>query len=77
MTTWLSPDEVASRLHICRRAAMSIMNQMPHSVISGTVRKRIRVSEEALDTWMVKHSTGTKPPVSKLPGSKRRLERRQ
>ena len=76
MTIWPSPDDVASRLGIGRRLAMTIMNQMPHSVISGTERKRIRVSEEALDSWMVKHSTGNKPPVSKVTGSKRKLARR-
>jgi len=77
MTVWLTPDDVAERLQVGRRTAMSMMAQMPHSVIGGTERKRIRVSEEALDTWMLKHSEG-KPVVSNraTAGCRRKLERR-
>ena len=55
---------------------MSLMYQMSYSVISGAVKKRIRVSEDALEAWMLKRSQGSKIPVSKTVGSKRKLERR-
>lgn len=57
---------------------MAIMNQMPHSNIGGQKRHRIRVSEEALDTWVISHSAGNKPAVSQIGtvGSKRKLGRR-
>lgn len=57
---------------------MAIMNQMPHSNIGGQERKRIRVSEEALDTWVISHSTANRPAVSQIgaTGSKRKLGRR-
>ena len=74
-TVWLGPDEVAERLGVARRTAISLMYQMPYSVISGTERKRIRVSEETLDSWVMKRTSG-KLPVTKSVGSKRRLERR-
>lgn len=74
-TVWLGPDEVAERLGVARRTAISLMYQMPYSVISGTERKRIRVSEETLDSWVMKRTNG-KPPATKSVGSKRRLERR-
>jgi len=74
-TVWLGPDEVAERLGVARRTAISLMYQMPYSVISGTERKRIRVSEETLDSWVMKRTNG-KPLVTKSVGSKRRLERR-
>lgn len=76
MIVWLSPDQVAERLGVSRRTAMALMYQMPHSVIGGTVRKRIRVSEGSLDAWMVKRSN--KLPVTDMvqTGSKRKLKRR-
>ena len=73
---WLDADQVAMRLGIARRTAMSLMAQMPHTVLSGTVRKRIRVSEEALDAWMIKRSTGGRPAASLSGGSRKRLERK-
>lgn len=75
MTIWLDADGVAERLNVSRRTALTIMRQMPHSVIGGTVRQRIRVSECSLDAWMVKQSK--KPPVAIVQtGSKRKLRRR-
>lgn len=75
-TVWLSPDDVAFRLGIARRTAISLMYQMSYSVIGGNERKRIRVSEEALDSWMAKQTRGNKQPVSKTVGCSRKLERR-
>ena len=73
---WLNADQVASRLSVSRKTALAIMQQMPHSIIGGTVRKRIRVSESTFDAWMVKKSN--KPPVMNpvQTGSKKRLARR-
>lgn len=76
MTVWLSPDDVADRLKVARKTAIALMHKMPYSVIGGTVRQRIRVSEKDLELWMVKQSAGgTK--VSTIAGNcTRRLERR-
>ena len=75
MTVWLDPGQVAERLSIARKTAMALMHQMPHSVISGSTRQRIRVSETDLEAWMLKKSTG-KPQTKAVGQCKRRLERR-
>ena len=75
MTVWLNAEQVADRLSVSKRTALMIMYQMPHTVISGTVRKRIRVSEGSLEAWMMKQSNKV-PVVSIHTGSKRKLERR-
>lgn len=76
MSTWLNPDQVAERLGVKRRTAMAMMMQMPHSIISGKHRQRVRVSEEQLEAWLLKRSTG-KPIQTKSVGSNRRLTRRE
>ena len=76
MIVWLNADQVAERLGICRRTALTLMYQMPHSVIGGTVRKRIRVSEGSLDAWMTKKSNKLPVADSVCTGSKRKLKRR-
>ena len=75
-TIWLSPDDVADRLGIHRRTAMAMMYQMPHSVIGGTVRQRIRVSEQTFEAWMLKHSSGKPILATVSTGSNRKLGRR-
>ena len=75
--SWLTADQVAERLQISRRTALSLMYQMPHSVIGGTTRKRIRVSEESLDMWMMKQSNVKSTSIrSNIMGSNKRLGRR-
>ena len=77
MTIWLSPTQVSERIGVARRTAMTMMLEMNPVYISGTVRKRIRVSEENLDKWMVAHA-GKKSPVSSIgTGSIRKLPRRR
>lgn len=76
MIVWLNADQVADRLNVSRRTAMALMYQMPHSVIGGTVRKRIRVSEGSLDAWMVKKSNKLPVADAAKTGSKRKLQRR-
>ena len=76
MIVWLTADQVAERLNVSRRTAMKIMYQMPHSVIGGTVKKRIRVAESALDAWMLKQSNRLPSLNTASVGSKKRLERR-
>ena len=73
---WLNADQVADRLSISRRTALTIMQQMPHSVIGGTVRKRIRVSEDSLEAWMIKKSNRLPGSYKVCTGSKKRLARR-
>lgn len=76
MTIWLNADQIAERLGVSRNTALSIMHQMPHSVIGGTVRKRIRVSEGSFEAWMVKQSNKLPVVVSANTGSKKKLTRR-
>ena len=76
MTTWLNPDQVAERIGVARRTAMALMLEMNPVCISGTVRKRMRVSEESLTRWMVSRAMG-KSPVSRVgTGSRKKLTRR-
>ena len=75
---WLSPKAVAERLDVSKRTAMTMMAEMNPVYISGTVRKRIRVSEENLDKWMAAHAVGKKSPVSRIgTGSSKKLPRRR
>ena len=77
MIVWLNPDQVAERIGVARRTAMTLMLEMNPVYISGSVRKRVRVSEESLDRWMIAHSVGKKSPVSRIStGSTRKLQRR-
>ena len=76
MIVWLNADQVAERLSVSRRTALAIMYQMPHSVIGGTVRKRIRVSEGSLDAWMTRKSNKLPVADAICTGSKRKLKRR-
>lgn len=77
MTVWLNADQVADRLGVHRKTAMSMMMEMNPVSISGTVRKRYRVSEENLERWMLKHSIGGKAPVSRIgTGTEKKLKRR-
>ena len=74
MIRYLDPQEVADRLGVARRTAMGLMMEMNPIAISGTVRKRYRVTEESLERWMMKRMTGRPKAVSM--GSGKRLERR-
>ena len=76
MSRWLTPENVAEALGVSRKTALSMMHSMPHTVICGTSRKRIRVSEQTLEAWMLKRSVGTPVVSSKNSGSKRKLQRR-
>ena len=76
MIVWLNAEQVAERLSISKRTALMLMYQMPHSVIGGTVRKRIRVSEGSLDAWMTKRSNKLPVADAVQTGSKRKLKRR-
>jgi hypothetical protein len=76
MIVWLNADQVAERLSVSRRTALTLMYQMPHSVIGGSVKKRIRVSEGSLDAWMVKQSNKLPIADTMQTGSRRKLKRR-
>jgi hypothetical protein len=76
MSVWLSPTEVAERLGVSRKTAVSMMYQMPHSVICGSERKRIRVSEDTLEAWLLKRTVGNPVVNSKSTGTKKKLQRR-
>ena len=76
MTTWLSAEQIADRLSVSKRTALTIMYQMPHTVISGTTRKRIRVTESTFEAWMAKKSNRL-PIINEFStGSRKKLARR-
>ena len=76
MTVYLDKNEVASRLGIKPKTAATYMMEMNPIPISGTVRKRYRVTEENLEQWMLNRMIGkpVKGSISKC--SKKRLGRR-
>ena len=75
MIVLLDADQVAERIGVARRTAMVMMLDMHPVTISGKTRKRIRVTEESLEKWMVARSDG-KASGRVATGSKKRLERR-
>ena len=74
-TVYLTADDVANRLHVSKKTAKALMMEMNPVAITGTVRKRYRVTEESLEAWIAK-----KQKIKGLryfnQGSKRRLERK-
>lgn len=77
MTIWLNADQVAERLGVARRTAIGMMQEMHPVTISGSVRKRIRVSEESFEKWMISRCEGKDAPVSRVStGVKKKLTRR-
>ncbi len=56
---------------------MTMMLEMNPVYISGTVRKRIRVSEENLDKWMAAHAVKKSPVPTIGTGPIRKLPRRR
>ena len=76
MIRYLNKDQVAERIGVKPRTAATMMLEMNPVIISGNTRKRIRVSEESLDQWMIAHSNGKRPPVSRATGTTRRIARR-
>lgn len=75
MIRYLDPQQVAERLGVARRTAMSLMMEMNPIAITGKTRMRYRVTEESLDRWMAKKTIG-KPTVTISTGSRKRLERK-
>ena len=77
MTVWLNADQVGERIGVGKRTAMTLMLEMNPVCIGGTVKRRMRVSEESLDRWMIAHSIGKKAPISRIgAGTNRKLTRR-
>lgn len=76
MTVWLNPDQVAERIGVARKTAVGMMHEMNPVFITGKVRRRMRVSEENLERWMIAHGNGKTVTSRMSTGSKRRLERR-
>jgi len=76
MTVYLNPQQVADRLGINRRKAMELMMEMHPVPISGTVRKRYRVSEANLERWMEQRTIGKPVTGSISKGSSKKLARR-
>ena len=75
MTFYLNPDQVAERLGVKRRTAMLLMMEMNPIPISGTVRKRYRVTEDSLERFIEKRMIG-RPKHSISKGSNKKLTRR-
>ena len=76
MTRYLDPQQVADRIGVTRRTALSLMMEMNPIPVSGTVRRRYRVTEENLEHWMAKRMIGRPRTGSIGSGCKKRLKRR-
>ena len=76
MIRYLNPQEVADRLGVARRTAMSLMMEMNPIPVCGKTRMRYRVTEESLDRWMAKRTIGKPTTGSIGAGSKKKLTRR-
>ena len=78
MTVWLGPDQVAERLGVKRKTALSLMRKMRYTVVSGVERQRIRVTEAALEDWMEERTNGGLVRISRHRAmmTDRRLQRR-
>ena len=74
MTRYLDPQEVADRIGVTRRTAMSLMLEMNPIVVCGKTRRRYRVTEESLERWMLKRMIGKTGSISV--GGKKKLTRR-
>ena len=75
MTRYLDKNDVAERLGVNPKTAASMMMEMNPIAISGTVRKRYRVTEENLERWVMKRMIGRQTAQHRTGGQKR-LERR-
>ena len=64
MIRYLDAQQVADRLGVSRRTAMSMMLEMNPIAISGKTRIRYRVTEENLDRWMAKRMIGKQKTIS-------------
>ena len=76
MTRFLDKFAVAERLGVQPKTAAALMMEMNPVAISGTVRKRYRVTEENLERWVAKKTIGKPRTGSICTGSRRKLERR-
>ena len=74
MIRYLDAQQVADRLGVSSRKAMSTMLEMNQIAISGKTRIRYRVTDENLDRWMAKRTIGKQKTVSFSTG--KRLARR-
>lgn len=75
MTRYLDKFAVAERLGVQPKTAAALMMEMNPIAISGTVRKRYRVTEESLERWVARRTIG-KPSGFHRMGSSKKLERR-
>ena len=75
MAVYLDKNQVAVRLGVTPKTAAALMVEMNQFPISGTVRKRYRVTEENLERW-AENRMPRKPEKSKSKGTNKRLERR-
>lgn len=73
---YLDKHGVAERLSVPVKTAAVLMMQMNPIAISGTVRKRYRVSEESLDLWMANRSQNKRKVTRPCTGTNRKLTRR-
>lgn len=73
---YLDKNAVAKRIGVKPRTAATLMMEMNPINISGTVRKRYRVTEENLNSWMMRRMIGKPKAGTISKGSNRKLERR-
>ena len=76
MTVYLDQHQVGERIGVKPRTALALMMEMNPIAISGTVKKRYRVTEESLERWMARKTIGKPHTGSISKGSNKRLARR-
>ena len=76
MKALLDKEAVAYRIGVKPRTAATLMLEMNPVVVSGTVRKQYRVTEESLELWIAKRTIGKPQTGSIKKGSRQRLGRR-
>lgn len=76
MTVYLDKNDVAERLKVPVKTAAVLMMQMNPITISGTVRKRYRVTENSLEMWMASKSQDRRKVTCPTHGTRKKLARR-
>ena len=76
MEVYLDKNEVAVRLGVTPKTAAALMVEMNQFPISGTVRKRYRVTEKNLERWAESRMPQKQTITTVSKGSKKRIQRK-
>ncbi len=74
MTKLMDSNDVATILGVCQRQATTLMEKMEHIDIGTGKKRSLRVTEEALQSWIESKTVTIRKPVyctaSKIPRKK-------